>query len=287
MTHFCHIAPVEFLDLVKDYPCHLTLAHLVETSEEYTEFYSEYRDFEDTTVILDNSAFEMYKQGKPMLTPMQVLEAAARIRADYVVMSDYPAEHSSKTIQAAIDLAPLFKGQGYGTFFCPQSKVGDKEDLISAFDWASTSKHVDYIGVSILAVPNAYNVEKGNKLQRFVARYMFMQELKERGILDRIRNNGKKIHFLGMVDGPNEIKLMAPFKQYIDTWDSSAAVWLGLNGDTRFDGSPTGIYDGKYEKEVDFHLKQSDISIDNYNLAKYNMDYIDTLVQRYLNYVEY
>jgi hypothetical protein len=112
-----------------------------------------------------------------------------------------------------------------------------------------------------------------------------MQELKERGILDRIRDNGKKIHFLGMVDGPNEIKLMAPFKQYIDTWDSSAGVWFGLNGG-KFDCSPTGIYDGKYEKEVDFDLKLSDISIDNYNLAKYNMDYIDTLVQRYLNYVK-
>jgi hypothetical protein len=286
MTEFCHIAPTECLDLVEGYEAHLTLAHLIDTSDEYTTFYKRMKSHKDPMIIMDNSAFEMYKQGKPMLTPMQVLVAAARIRADYVVMSDYPAEHSSMTIKAAIDLAPMFKGQGYGTFFCPQSKVGDKEDLISAFDWASTSKHVDYIGVSILAVPNAYNVEKGNKLQRFVARYMFMQELKERGILDRIRNNGKKIHFLGMVDGPNEIKLMAPFKQYIDTWDSSAGVWFGLSGG-KFDYSPTGIYDGKYEKEVDFDLKLSDISIDNYNLAKYNMDYIDTLVQRYLNYVEY
>jgi len=286
MTEFCHIAPTECLDLVEGYKAHLTLAHLIDTSDEYTTFYKRMKSNEKAMIIMDNSAFEMYKQGKPMLTPIKVLEMAQLVKADYVVMSDYPAEHSSKTIQAAINLAPLFKNKGFGTFFCPQSKVGDKEDLISAFDWASTSNHVDYIGVSILAIPNAYNVEKDNKLQRFVARYMFMQELKERGILDRIRDNGKKIHFLGMVDGPNEIKLMAPFKQYIDTWDSSAGVWFGLNGG-KFDCSPTGIYDGKFEKEVDFDLKQSDISIDNYNLAKYNMDYIDTLVQRYLNYVWY
>ncbi len=286
MTHFCHIAPVEFLDLVGDYKAHLTLAHLIDTSDEYTSFYKRMKSHEKAMIIMDNSAFEMYKQGKPMLTPMKVLEMAQLVKADYVVMSDYPAEHSSRTIKAAIDLAPMFRKMGHGTFFCPQSQVGDKEDLINAFDWASTSKHVDYIGVSILAVPNAYNVEKGNKLQRFVARYMFMQELKQRGILDRIKDNNKKIHFLGMVDGPNEIKLMAPFKQYIDTWDSSAAIWLGLNGGT-FDGSPTGIYDGKYEKEVDFDLKESDVNIDFYNMAKYNMDYIDTLVQRYLNYVEY
>ena len=278
MTHFCHIAPTNFLDLVKGRDYHLTLAHLVDTSNEYTEFYRN----QVCVNIMDNSAFEMYKQGKPMLTPAKVLEMASIVRANYVVMSDYPGEHSFKTIKAAIDLAPLFRAQGFGTFFVPQSKVGDIEDLISAFDWASTSKHVDYIGVSILGVPNAYRVEKGNKLQRFVARFMFMQELHDRGILHRIRRNKKKIHFLGMVDGPNEIKLMEPYREYIDTWDSSAGVWLGLNGRT-FDDSPTGIIDGKFEKEVDFDLEQSDVSIDNYNLAKYNMDYIDKIVTKYLN----
>jgi hypothetical protein len=278
MTHFCHIAPTNFLDLVKGRDYHLTLAHLVDTSNEYTEFYRN----QVCVNIMDNSAFEMYKQGKPMLTPAKVLEMASIVRANYVVMSDYPGEHSFKTIKAAIDLAPLFRAQGFGTFFVPQSKVGDIEDLISAFDWASTSKHVDYIGVSILGIPNAYRVEKGNKLQRFVARFMFMQELHDRGILHRIRRNKKKIHFLGMVDGPNEIKLMEPYREYIDTWDSSAGVWLGLNGRT-FDDSPTGIIDGKFEKEVDFDLEQSDVSIDNYNLAKYNMDYIDKIVTKYLN----
>lgn len=278
MTNFCHIAPTDFLDLVKGRDYHLTLAHLVDTSNEYTEFYRN----QVCVNIMDNSAFEMYKQGKPMLTPMKVLEMASIIRANYVVMSDYPGEHSFKTIKAAIDLAPLFRAQGFGTFFVPQSKVGDIEDLISAYDWASTSKHVDYIGVSILGVPNAYNVEKGNKLQRFVARFMFMQELHDRGILHRIRRNKKKIHFLGMVDGPNEIKLMEPYRDYIDTWDSSAGVWLGLNGRT-FDNSPTGIIDGKFEKEVDFDLKEADVTIDNYNLAKYNIDYIDRIVAKYLN----
>lgn len=278
MTHFCHIAPTDFLDLVKGRDYHLTLAHLVDTSNEYTEFYRS----QTCVNIMDNSAFEMYKQGKPMLTPMKVLEMASIIRANYVVMSDYPGEHSFKTIKAAIDLAPLFRAQGFGTFFVPQSKVGDIEDLISAFDWASTSKHVDYIGVSILGVPNAYGVEKGNKLQRFVARFMFMQELYDRGILHRIRRNKKKIHFLGMVDGPNEIKLMEPYREFIDTWDSSAGVWLGLNGRT-FDNSPTGIIDGKFEKEVDFDLKEADVTIDNYNLAKYNIDYIDKIVTKYLN----
>lgn len=283
MVNFAHIAPINFLELVRDQPTHLTLAHLIDTSNAYTEFY---RTQTDSVNIMDNSAFEMYKQGKPMLTPSKVLQMANIIKANYIVMSDYPGEHSSKTIMSAINLAPLFRSEGFGTFFVPQSNIGDKEDLISAFDWASTSRHVDYIGVSILGVPNAYNVEKGNKLQRFVARFMFMQELYDRGILSRIRSNNKKIHFLGMVDGPNEIKLMEPYKDFIDTWDSSAGVWLGLNG-SKFDSSPTGIYDGKFEKEVDFHISQAEVPIDFYSLAKYNIDFIDNLVIKYLKTSEY
>lgn len=280
MANFCHIAPTDFLSLTENHPAHLLLAHLVD-DEEYTKFFKRIKS-DDTTFIVDNSAFEMYKQGKPMLSLDSLLSIAGKVQADYVVMSDYPNQHSWQTIAAAINMAPILRSKGYGTFFCPQSKIGDKEDLINCFDWASTSHHVDYIGVSILAIPNAYNVERDNKLQRFVARYMFMQTLQKRGILKRIYDNGKKIHLLGMVDGPNEIKLMEPFSKYIHTWDSSAAAWFGLNGG-KFDQSPTGIFDGKFEKEVDFNLSRDHVPVDNYNLARYNINYIDTLLLRYLN----
>jgi hypothetical protein len=278
MIDFCHIAPTQFLNtLVGTREAHLTLAHLVETDEFYAKFYS---NREQGVNILDNSAFEMYKQGRPMYDPAKLVDMGKKVEADYIVMSDYPAEHSSKTIAAAIQLAPIFRKAGFGTFFVPQSQIGDKEDLINAFDWASTSPYVDYIGVSILGVPNAYGVERGNKLQRFVSRYMLMLELHSRGILDRIRIHGKKIHFLGMVDGPNEIKLMTPFARYIDTWDSSAAVWAGLNG-IEFDKSPTGLIDGKFEAEVDFALTLADVTVDNIQVAKYNIEYIDSLCVRH------
>ena len=188
-------------------------------------------------------------------------------------MSDYPNEDPSKTIAAAEELAPKFKEAEFGTFFCPQSKIGDLEGLISAFAWAANSSLVDYIGFSILNIPNAYGVEQDNKLQRYLSRLKFTIELDKRGVLSQIVNNGKKIHFLGMVDGPNEIELMA-FNGYddcIDTWDSSAAVWYGLNG-IKFDNSPTGAVNGKFEKEVDFNHAQGDTQSVEYNLA-----YIDKL----------
>ncbi len=278
MANFCHITTIPHLDLVQKNTHHLALAHLVEQSEEYAEFYRHQKQQNNSTIILDNSAFEMYKQGRPMYDTSKLIDMADIIKADYVVMSDYPNDLSKVTIDAAKEIAPILKEKGYGTFFCPQSKIGDKEDLFNGFEWAAESDLVDYIGVSILAIPNAYGVEKGNKLQRFVSRYMFMQELRDSGILDLAKSNGKKIHFLGMTDGPSEIRLMEPFKNYIDTWDSSAAVWLGLHAGKTFDTSPTGLIHGKYEEEVDFNYRNDRGRL----TAVINMSIINNYMQMYL-----
>ena len=106
-----------------------------------------------------------------------------------------------------------------------------------------------------------------------------MYMLKEEGILDHLKSNGTKIHLLGMLDGPNELMFMNPFKNYIDTWDSSAAIWLGLNGQ-RFDETPTGRRDGKFELEVNFNYATE--VIDNLEMAIDNMEYIDKLSRNYL-----
>ena len=279
MAKFCHIAPIPHLDIVSGASAHLALAHLVETSDKYTDFYKNEKKEFDSTIILDNSAFEMYKQGRPMYDSVQLIAMAQRIQADYVVMSDYPNEKGRKTINAAEVMGPTLKDKGFGTFFCPQSKIADTEDLFACFNWAAQSELVDYIGVSILAIPNAYGVEKGNKLQRFVSRFMFMQDLHDSGILDTAKANGKKIHLLGMLDGPNEIRLMSQFSEYIDTWDSSAAIWYGLHAGRMFDASPTGILEGKYEEEVDFNYTATP---QNVLSAKTNKETIDELMLIYL-----
>jgi len=278
MANFCHIAPIPHLDIVSGASTHLALAHLVETSDTYTDFYLKEKE-NGSTIILDNSAFEMYKQGRPMYDSVQLIAMAQQIKADYVVMSDYPNEKGAKTINAAEIMAPLLKEKGFGTFFCPQSKIGDPEDLFAGFNWAAQSTLVDYIGVSILSIPNAYGVEKGNKLQRFVSRFMFMQDLQDSGILDIAKSNGKKIHLLGMLDGPNEIRLMSQFAQYIHTWDSSAAIWYGLHAGKMFDDSPTGIIEGKYEEEVDFNYVSTP---QNVLTAEMNKETIDELMHIYL-----
>ena len=277
MATFCHIAPIPHLEIVKGASTHLLLAHLVEQSPEYVDFYLQEQK-NGSTLILDNSAFEMYKQNRPMYDINNLINMARKVNANYVVMSDYPNDYGSKTIKAAEQLAPQLRAEGFGTFFCPQSKIGDRDDLFNAFEWAADSDHVDYIGVSILAIPNAYAVEKGNKLQRFVSRFMFMQELYDCGILSKIKANGKKIHMLGMLDGPGEIRLMNQFSEYINTWDSSAAIWLGLHAGRTFDDSPTGLLHGKYEEEVDFNYRNDKSVL----TAIINKSIIDNYVQMYL-----
>ena len=286
---FCHITPIDHLDLVKGRNSHLSLAHIVsgmEGSEEQVEKYCEFYKNEKSQAavggdpyinIMDNSAFELYKNKMPMFNPSELIDLAHKVHATHIVLPDHPAHPSMVTIDDAKMYAPQFKEAGFKTFFVPQSDIGDLEDLITAFSWAAGSPLIDYIGISILAVPNAYNCEKGNNLQRFMSRWKFMNELYDRNLLQLAAQNGKKIHFLGMVDGPMEIPLVRDF--HIDSWDSSAGVWAGLNN-IAFDHSPTGLFNGKFEKHVDFTSSLEDTTI-----AESNMRVIDALVERY-NFTE-
>jgi len=271
---FCHIAPVAHLDLVENRSAHLTLAHLIdEGHQDYIDFYKNQK-FDIN--IMDNSGFELYKAQLPMFDPNKLVGLAQQVNATHIVLPDHPSHPSMVGIDDAKTYAPVFKEAGFGTFFVPQSDVLDLEDLITSFAWAASSPLIDYIGISILAVPNAYGCEQNNPLQRFVSRWKFMNELYDRNLLQLASQNGKKIHFLGMVDGPNEISLLRDF--HIDTWDSSAGVWTGLNG-IQIDWSPTGLVEGKFEKHVDFEAKIEDNSL--IELAKTNIAKIDELVERY------
>jgi hypothetical protein len=280
LTQFCHIVPTDFVDMVKDYNVHLVLAHLIEQDPVYAEFYYNLRKSNpDATIIMDNSAFELYKQGLPMYPAEKLISMATKVAADYIVMPDYPGELAQKTINAAIKWAPIIKEAGFKTFFVPQGIVGSVNDLLYGFEWAANNPDlIDYVGVSILSVPNAYGVEKDNKLQRYLSRYKFVTDNID--VIHHIKAQGTKIHFLGMVDGPNEIELMSNLLRYIDTWDSSAAVWAGING-ISFDASPTGLINGKFEKHVDFSIKRIDIDDNSVNKALSNIGYIDRLIYDY------
>ena len=75
MINFAHICPTAYLSTYAKYnTAHLILAHLVEEDEQYRDFYKNLND--GNPKIMDNSAFEMYKQGKPMYESSKLIEMA-------------------------------------------------------------------------------------------------------------------------------------------------------------------------------------------------------------------
>lgn len=288
MTDFCHISPTAYLPLFcANQNTHLALVHLVETDKKYASFYK--CRAPGQTVIMDNSAFEMVKQGKEIYNPDKLMEQADKIRADYIVLPDFPGEPAEKTLEYAYKYAKIFRDGGFKTFGVPQSRKGDINGLVFGFVSMLECDLIDYIGISILAIPNAYGV-LDNPLQRFYARAHFMHFMTsasdvwrnywlERSI-GRGHDTGisKKLHMLGMLDGPREIELMRGYLWMIDSWDSSAAIWAGLNG-IGFDESPTGLIDGKFETEVDFN--HTTARLEDLSLAQSNIAQIDKMIGEY------
>ena len=253
---FCAIAPTSYLSFVKGRPVHLVLAHLIETDKEYTEFYKKESE-NGSVIILDNSAFEMYKRNEPMYDSEKLIEMGNKVNATYIVLSDYPNESSKVTINVAKKLIPIFKEANFKTFFVPQSKIGDLSDYLEAWKWAANNSEIDLIGLSILGAPNAFGVEKDNKLQRYLSRSHILSLLEKEGILDNIGEN--RIHCLGMLDGPNEVELFRKYFKNIYSMDSSSPIWAGINN-IQYDHSPTGLIDGKFEK-VEFKEKPESIGV--------------------------
>jgi hypothetical protein len=274
MIHFAHICPTAYLsDYAKYNTAHLILAHLVEKDEQYRNFYKNLND--GNPKIMDNSAFEMWKQNKPMYPTDKLLEMGKACNAQYIVMSDFPDEPWEKTRDAAVKLIPEFKDAGFKTFYVPQGPIGDVESLLKSIEWGIDNEDVDLIGISILSTPNAFGVGCDNNLQRYLSRMEVFRLLKERRYPRD--NTYQRFHCLGMVDGPNEITLLKEYNHYIFSWDSSSAVWAGINGIT-YDNSPTGLINGKFEKEVDFNCSHG-LTNQQKGCIMYNINYINGLVK--------
>lgn len=237
---FCIITPTAYLeDYAIQSKTHLVLAHLVDTNEQYAKFYKERSDAGEF-IICDNGAFELGES----YAPHKLVELGHKCGADAIVLPDYPGQPTIKTIQAAIDLLPTIKGEGFKAFYAPQSGIGDLEGWIYGYQWGVDHPDIDIVGMSILAIPNAIP-----RVPKSYARVLMTEILHNRNIF----GVDKYHHYLGLNAAPNVELPSLILSKSLDSCDSSNPVWFGINGiqyNTTF--SDFAGVQKKYIRHVDF-----------------------------------
>lgn len=234
---FCIITPTPYLEAyASQSSMHLVLAHLVDTDDKYAQFYAGRNEFK----IMDNGAFELGES----YAPEKLIELGHKCKADVIVLPDYPGQDGEKTIQAAIELAPLVREAGFKTMFVPQSEVGDADGFIETYRWAALDNDlVDVIGMSILAIPNAIP-----KIHRAYARVVMTERL----ISEREFNFQKPHHYLGLNSGPKlEIPSLINMGA-LTSCDSSNPVWAGICGSEYSENTDSFMTTSKITKHVEF-----------------------------------
>ena len=193
---FAHIAPTKhILHAASNSLAHMALAHLIKDPE-YVENFRTIRD-EGGYVYLDNSQYEL-GYSLPIET---VLDAAQLINANCVILPDGDLTHLE-----------LVKRAGFDVMYIPMAPDFEKDFLQAMFN-----TKIDKVGLSYSKTSAAL----GRPRHSTTSRFDFLTTVGE-----MLPN--KKIHMLGMVT-PGEIALMRPFKDLIYSWDTSIAVWAGLN----------------------------------------------------------
>ena len=249
---FAHISPVCYMEKAEMFSgCNLVLAHLADVNDKYANFYAKSKKY----TIMDNGAFELGES----YDPSKLIELGHKVNAQCIVLPDYPNQEWQKTVDAAILHTPAIKAAGFDVMFVPQALKGDVEGYMKAWRWALFSSNIDLVGLSILGAPNAYPEEN-----RLITRYKILRELETNCHLKSFK---KKIHMLGMLDTVHEIALCKQFEYAIKSWDSSAAVWAGLN-DKR-----VSQLKSKFETPVDF-----DFPLQHEGTIRENIFYVQGLL---------
>ena len=195
------------------------------------------RNYRDTarqlggTKYLDNSFFELGYS----LSPKEMLQAAELCGANVMICPDGTYNGMKE-----------FKANGMGVMTIPKDP---RQFIDMMYD-----PDVDYVGLSEEHID--YRHSPG-------ARYELLR--------DHVRDDmpKKKIHLLGGTDSIWELGMLHPFRQYIYSWDSSAAIWQGHLGHKLWD------MPRKDTTSVDFDAK---VDI-NDPLIKKNIEFVNKLLK--------
>ncbi len=260
------IAPTKYLHLIPEGSnFHLLLAHLMK-DEEYSSFYRARQEAGDF-IIVDNGAFE-FKKPLPVDKYYKLVNDSGII-PDVIVAPDYPFEDWAKTVDSTAKFV-----EDYGNYFdvdktnimaVPQSVKGDHIGWVKAYSEFSLMEDVEFIGMSILGIPNAFCQLTGTDAISF-NRIFASIFLKNNNLVCN-----KKHHYLGC-DEPRELLIQNHIGIAYSN-DSSTAFWHAING-ISFDNTASGLKDGKTKIEVDFDIPFDEAHV---RLIESNIDWISRL----------
>lgn len=259
---FCYIAPTNYLEFTRRSTTHLVLAHLIigpHRDQAYVDFYKA-RSAAGDLVLCDNSAFEF----SGSVDPSTLIDAALSVGATSLVLPDYPDQPAQKTIDAAIEWIPKFKAAGLAPFFVPQSKIGDLDDWLAAYEWGASNPDIEILGMSILGIPNALP-----RLPRHMARVTMATLLQSTGRYCSTKHH----HWLGL-NAPEEVQALVNM-EVVDTMDSSSPVQYGIQGhmyNTHLQG--LGVPQKHFMQHVDFSAPYHKQTA---SIIRHNVDVIATI----------
>lgn len=213
-----HIIPPSQLDKIPlTQKIHLCLAHLVERSEVYRDYYRN-KAKQGHTVILDNSAFELGEA----YPAEKMFELAEDIKATEVMAPEFFLD-ADKTIEAVTEFSELLHRKGSKAKIFATVCGNTLDDWLRCYNTVSFLTNVGTIGISFRA--NAF-VQTPVVMGDSVTKQSMEARLTLTSILARHRSHFVQHHLLGLWD-PYELT-MQRHHDWIRSCDSSAAYAHGI-----------------------------------------------------------
>lgn len=222
---------------------HLTLAHLLKGDEE-TKYEKAIKQ-SGLPIYLDNGLFE-----NGVSVPVEdLMDHAARLNAEYVFAPDvlYNREETEKNIDRAYDeLQEANERYGSSTKLAAVVQADNEEDYLRSFMVFNDDSRISLIGLSILSIPKSFEKTIG-RYSISGSRKVCMEKI------DDLPFTKKKCHLLGAGHTYEDI-IEANQYDWIDSHDSSSAIWNGVQGHRIF--SNGWIHGGKTKVPVDFDFNE-------------------------------